>query len=110
MAQVGVNLFFAVLLWVPVLAVAQATDYTLVIKDHKFLPEQLKVPAGQKVKILIDNQDAAPEEFDSYALNREKVIAARGKGIIFVGPLKPGTYAFMGEFHQDTARGTIIVQ
>ena len=110
MAQVGVNLFFAVLLWVPVLAVAQATDYTLVIKDHKFLPEQLRVPAGQKVKILIDNQDAAPEEFDSYALNREKVITARGKGIIFIGPLKPGTYGFTGEFHQDTAKGTIIVQ
>lgn len=91
-------------------AVFAAEDYELVIKDHRFIPETLEIPAGQKVKIVIDNQDATPEEFESYELNREKIIQGNGKGIIFVGPLKAGTYPFFGEFNMDTAKGQIIAK
>ena len=110
MVQLFVNLVLGILIWLPVLAIAQGTDYTLTIKDHKFIPEALSIPAGQKIKILIENQDPSPEEFESYELNREKVIAAHGKVIVYVGPLNPGTYQFMGDFHQDTARGAIVAQ
>ncbi len=85
-------------------------DYTLTIKDHKFTPETLEIPAGQKVKITIDNQDPTAEEFESYELNREKVIQGNSKGIVFVGPLKAGRYPFFGEFNASTAQGAIVVK
>ena len=89
---------------------AHADDYRLTIKDHQFQPAELKIPSGTKIKIQIENQDATPEEFDSYALNREKAIAGHGTATIFIGPLEPGRYPFTGEFHADTAKGVVIVQ
>jgi len=91
-------------------AVSAAEDYVLVIKDHRFTPETLEIPADQKVKIVIDNQDATPEEFESYELNREKIINGNSKGVVFVGPLEAGTYPFFGEFNMDTAKGQIIAK
>ena len=91
-------------------AYAAAADYRIVIKDHRFDPAELVVPAGQKVKIWVENQDASAEEFESYALNREKVVAGHGKAAIFIGPLKPGTYKYFGEFNQATAQGVIVVK
>lgn len=87
-----------------------AEDFTLVIKDHKFSPETLEIPAGEKVKIIIDNQDPTPEEFESYELNREKIINGNSKGIVFIGPLEPGSYPYFGEFNQNTAKGVIIAK
>jgi plastocyanin len=85
-------------------------EFTLVIKDHQFQPAELTVPAGQKFVIIVDNQDASPEEFESHELNREKVIPASSKGKVFIGPLDAGTYPFFGDFHQNTAQGKIIVR
>lgn len=93
----------------PLLAVA-ADDITLVIKDHKFSPAEVRVQAGQKVKLIIDNQDATPEEFESAELNREKVIAPKSKATVWIGPLKPGKYPFMGEFNQATAKGVVVAE
>jgi len=41
------------------------TEYTLTIKDHRFTPEEIKVPANQRVMITVINEDATAEEFDS---------------------------------------------
>lgn len=88
---------------------AQAV-FVIVIKDHRMVPAELQVPAGKKVKLLVDNQDPTPEEFESHSLNREKIIPGNTKATIFIGPLKPGSYEFFGEFHQETAQGRIIVK
>ena len=85
-------------------------DHKLVIRGHKFEPAELVLPAGQKAKVLIENLDASPEEFESYSLNREKLIPGNGKATVFLGPLKPGRYEFFGEFHKDTALGTVVVK
>ena len=85
-------------------------EYVITLKDHKFSPEELVIPANTKVKIIIENQDATPEEFESYDLNREKVVTGNGKITIFIGPLKSGTYKYFGEFHKDSAQGVIIVE
>ncbi|MEL0136458.1 MAG: cupredoxin domain-containing protein, partial [Halieaceae bacterium] len=69
----------------------------------------LEIPAGQKVRLLVVNRDPTPEEFESYELNREKVIAGNAKAVIFVGPLEPGDYPFFGEFNPKTAQGVIRV-
>ena len=85
-------------------------EFTLVIKNHRFTPAEITVPAGKKVKLVVDNQDATPEEFESHKLNREKVIPGNSKAVIWVGPLKPGTYEFVGEYHEATAKGKLIAK
>jgi hypothetical protein len=82
----------------------------VVIKDHRFEPSELAVPARQKVKLVIQNQDATPEEFESHELNREKVIPANGTATVYVGPLEPGRYGFIGEYNEKTAQGVIVVE
>jgi len=92
---------------------ARADDtptFEIVIKDHKFAPATLEVPAGKKIKLIVKNQDPTPEEFESYELNREKVISGNSEAIVFVGPLDPGTYPFFGEFNQATAQGKLIAK
>ena len=84
--------------------------YLIVIREHRMNPTELSVPAGQKIKLLIDNQDATPEEFESHTLNREKIIPGNSKATIYIGPLKPGTYEYFGEFNQSTAQGKIIAK
>lgn len=82
----------------------------LVIENHRFTPERLEVPAGQKVKLQVENRDATPEEFDSDALRIEKVVIGHGKGVVYVGPLKAGEYPFIGEYHEKTAKGVIVAK
>lgn len=91
-------------------ALAAVTEYHLQLKDHLFFPSRITIPANQKVKLVIDNQDSTPEEFDSFSLNREKVIFANHKATIFIGPLTPGEYEFFGEYNPNTARGRVIVE
>jgi hypothetical protein len=85
-------------------------EFTLTIRDHRFTPSEIKGPANVNVRLVVDNQDAGPEEFDSHALNREKVIPGRSKAVIFIGPLAPGRYPFMGEFNAATAQGVVVAQ
>ena len=89
---------------------AEDYDAKLVIRDHKFEPVELTVPAGQKIKLLVDNQDATPEEFESNELNREKIVTGKGTITVFLGPLEAGRYPFFGDFHQETAQGVLIVK
>lgn len=104
------KILFALLAAASLSAWAAGPDYTLVIREHRFEPAELRVPAGQKIKLVVHNQDSTPEEFESHELNREKVIAPGAKANIFVGPLKPGRYPFYGEFNEKTARGVLIAE
>lgn len=79
------------------------------IKDHLFFPATIEIPADTKVKLLIYNLDPTAEEFESYELNREKVISGNRKAVIFIGPLPPGEYPFFGEFYPKTAQGKVVV-
>ena len=97
-------------LLLPLSAFAEDDVYSLVIKDHRFQPAEISVPSGKKIKLLVENQDATPEEFESHSLNREKLIAGKSKATIFIGPLSPGRYTFEGEFNAKTAQGVIIAQ
>ncbi|WKE65179.1 cupredoxin domain-containing protein [Gallaecimonas kandeliae] len=92
------------------LAFAAMPELSISIKDHRFEPAELQVPAGQKVKLIVHNLDATPEEFESYELNREKVIPGNSKALVFIGPLAPGEYPFFGEFNQDSAQGRLVAK
>jgi len=105
----GLMLAFVLLLGATAVA-AQDAEVKIVIREHKFEPAEVTVPAGKKVKLVIENQDATAEEFESYELNREKVVPPKGQISIFVGPLKPGRYPFFGDFHKDTAKGVLVAK
>lgn len=96
--------------FLPMIGQAERPSYDIVIKDHRFSPETITVPAGEKIKLKIDNQDPTPEEFESHDMNREKIIRGNSKATIFVGPLKPGKYHYFGEFNTNTANGYIIAE
>ncbi len=89
---------------------ADEPTFTLTIRDHRFEPAQLEVPAGVKFQLVVKNLDATAEEFDSKDLKREKVIAAGKSGIINLGPLNPGTYRYVGEYHEATAKGELVAK
>ncbi len=93
-------------------ASASALEYEakLAIKDHKFDPAELNVPANTKIKLLVENQDSTPEEFESADLNREKVVTGNNTITVYLGPLDAGKYHFFGDFHQETAQGDLIVK
>ncbi|MHB8534436.1 MAG: cupredoxin domain-containing protein [Sulfuricaulis sp.] len=89
---------------------AEPPDFHLTVKNGRFTPEKLEVPAGRKFKLIVKNEGPGPEEFESSDLNREKLITAGNSVVIFIGPLVPGTYGFYGEFHPQTARGQIVAR
>ena len=91
-------------------AAAAAESYTLVIKDHIFTPAELKVPAGKDFRIIVKNQDPTPEEFESHDLRIEKIIPGGKEASIPVRALKAGTYQFVGEFNESTAKGVLIAE
>lgn len=85
-------------------------EFVVEIRNHLFVPAQIVIPANTRVKLVVYNRDPTPEEFESYELNREKVIMGQRKTMIFVGPLTAGDYPFFGEFHPATALGNLVVK
>jgi hypothetical protein len=83
---------------------------TITLHDHRFEPAELHVPAGKRILLTVINADPLSEEFDSSALKVEKVIAGKSQGIVRFGPLNPGNYDFIGEYHEDTAKGRVIAE
>lgn len=89
---------------------AAIKEFHLTIENNVFTPAELYVPANVKMKLIIHNKDNVAEEFDSFDLNREKVVFPHKKTTIFIGPLPAGRYEYFGEYHPNTARGVVIVE
>lgn len=104
------KLLLATFCLLPALVMAAAPEMELQIREHLFFPATLEVPAGVKIRLVIFNEDETPEEFESYELNREKVIPGKSRTVIFIGPLKPGEYPFFGEFYPKTAQGKVVAR
>ncbi len=86
---------------------AGAADAVLLtLKDHHFTPAQISVPANQRFRLEVTNQDSTPAEFESSDLRAEKIVVPGGMAVVMAGPLKPGTYTFFDDYHPDVARGT----
>jgi plastocyanin len=86
------------------------TEVTIEIKDHKFSPAEIKVPADTAIKLTVKNNDPTPEEFESHSMKVEKVIAGNTSATIRIKPLAKGTYKFVGEFNEATAQGVLIAE
>ena len=92
----------------PAAAQTPSGPITIVVRENKFEPSEITVPAGVKAELVIRNELQKPAEFESHSLKREKVIPPGGSARIFVGPLKPGRYEFIDEFQPGT-KGVLVV-
>ncbi len=94
----------------PALAAAADVEIAVTIEKNRFDPSEIKVKAGTAFVLVVTNKDATPEEFESKDLRIEKVIPAGKTMKIRVRALKPGTYPFVGEYHEATAKGRIVAE
>jgi hypothetical protein len=99
----------ALLLICAVPAFAEEPTVTITLRDHQFLPAEVPVPAGVKVKLIIRNEQATNAEFESTSLHREKIVNPGGEITLFVGPLDAGSYEFFDDFNGAT-RGHLVVK
>lgn len=106
--RVSAILLFA--LAFPVLPAAAGDSFEIRIRDHRFHPDVVEVPAGRKLTLVVHNDGDDAEEFESTELNREKIVRPGRSIKVFLPPLEPGEYRFFGEFHADTAQGRIIAK
>lgn len=97
-------------LWSPGAWAADEVLVKLTIKDHRFTPERLEIPARTKVILLIRNEDAEPEEFECLPLRREKIVFPGTEVRVVLGKVDPGEYPFFGEYHEATAKGIIVAR
>jgi hypothetical protein len=84
-----------------------ADPIVLTLRDHQFTPSEVNVPAGERLRIEVVNQDPTPAEFESSDLRVEKIVVPGGRIVVMAGPLKAGTYKFFDDYHPDTAKGTM---
>jgi len=99
--------WLAVIASVP--ALADVPSFAITLKDHQFVPSEVQIPAGVKVKLVVRNDNPTTSEFESTQFHREKVVTPGQEIIVFVGPLDPGRYEFFDDFHPQT-RGHLIVK
>lgn len=88
---------------------ADDSEYAITEKDKKFSPQVITVPAGQKVRITVKNEDSTPAEFESADFEREKVVGANSSIIVTIGPLDAGKYSYVDDFHREST-GAIIAK
>jgi len=89
---------------------ADVPEQHISLKNHVFVPQELTISAGQKIKLIVRNEDSTAAEFESYELNREKVVPANSEVSVFIDALDPGSYPFFDDFHRDTTTGKIIAK
>lgn len=106
-----INFLIMCVLFLPATAFAYEKEiHTLDIINHKFVPSIIETTQGKVIKLHIRNKDKTIEEFESFDLKREKIVAGNKKIVVTVGPLKPGEYKFFGEFHPETAQGKLVIK
>jgi len=91
-------------------ATAQDASFTLTLKDHRFAPAELTIPANKRVRLVVKNLDPTPAEFESKNFKAEKIVPAGREVSLTIGPLKPGTYEFYDEYHEAETKGHLIVK
>jgi hypothetical protein len=78
--------------------------------QHHFTPRSLIVPAGRPAVLKVVNSSAETIEFESFRLNREKIVEAGKTVTLILSPLKAGRYDFFDDFHPDVPEGEIVAQ
>src|SRR5437867_2661987 len=90
---------------------ARADDLTvgLAVHEHGFEPAQIEAVAGSRIRLEITNHTPAAIEFESFELNRERVVQPGQTAAVYVSGLAAGRYEFFDDFHQQR-RGALLVR
>jgi Cupredoxin-like domain len=79
-------------------------------ENHRFSPQTLTVAADTPLEIRVVNLSRERIEFESFKLNREKVVEPGGAVIVKLPALRPGSYDFFDDFHEDVPEGAIVAK
>jgi high-affinity iron transporter len=90
-------------------ALADDPSFSILLKNNQFVPSEVQIPAGAKVKLIVRNDNPTASEFESTQFHREKIVTPGQEITVFVGPLDPGSYEFFDDFHPET-RGHLVVK
>jgi len=88
----------------------QQTIPEIDFSDHHFSPQTLVIPAGQPLQIKVVNSSREKIEFESFSLNREKVIEPGESVTVRLPALRAGRYDFFDDFHQEVPEGMIVAE
>jgi hypothetical protein len=95
----------------PILAAADAGPIPeLRFHDGQFEPANVSVPAGQPLKLKVDNTGASAIEFESFELNRERVVLPGASITVYIPALTPGVYHFYDDFHHQGNDGVLTAK
>jgi plastocyanin len=90
-------------------ALADDPTFPIMMRNNQFIPSEVQIPAGVKVKLIVHNDNQTTSEFESNQFHREKVVSPGQEITVYVGPLDPGSYEFFDDFHPQT-RGHLVVK
>ena len=90
---------------------AETPTFTILGQGGKLVPATLKIPAGQRVKLVFRNLGPGPEEFEITEMRIEKVLAEGSESFAVLPPRKHGDrIRLFGEFHPGSAVCLITVE
>lgn len=82
---------------------------TIAVRDAGFDPPEVRAPSGSRVRLEVANETGSPVEFESFQLNRERVIKPGQRASLYLSDLAPGRYEFLDDFHRER-RGVLLVE
>lgn len=100
-------------LGMPVLVGSSKADQTppeLRFANGRFEPAALTIQAGEPIKLTVTNQGDSAIEFESFELNRERVVQPGQTITVKLPKLDPGQYHFFDDLHHEVAQGTITAR
>ena len=103
------RLLLTALLFLAATVRAEERSVALAVAEHGFAPPEIEAAAGERLRLEVTNQTVAAIEFESFELNRERVVPPGRTVAVYVSGLSPGRYEFFDDFHQER-RGALVVK
>lgn len=91
-------------------ALAADSAVELRYENRRFAPQTITVPANRPFRVKVTNASKETIEFESFKLNRERVVGPGETITVNVPALSPGNYDFYDDFHGDVPEGVIIAK
>lgn len=99
------------LFWSPISSAAADEPIPVIkVQNGKFDPSTLTVASSPSLRLKVINTGETAVEFESFELNRERVVAPGREIVVYLPSLSPGKYQFFDDFHRETGLGTLIVK
>lgn len=77
------------------------------VDNGRFEPATLVVKAKTALRLRVMNAGKEAIEFESFELNRERVVAPGQEIVVYLPALEPGSYKVFDDFHRGAGEGTI---